>query len=326
MKHNIDFGVSLYSFTQQFYEQSGFGLDDMFGLLKKLGISKFEIVGAQTFDQYPRPRSESIREFHEACDRWAMTPFSYGGYTDLGKYTGRDMTDDEIFRETLNELNVANMLGCKYMRTGKFPIKYLERLAFMAQRYNVKCGFEIHTPQRPSDPDVQAMAAEMARIGSPFLGFIPDFGCFIERPSSKLLDYYKRMGANMDIVDYIVKNRNAGGDEDSMWSQVQAMGGGEVERVVVSELFGHQTFRPADFEGFKSVLPYSLYFHGKFYHVDENLKETSIDYDKLIGYIVESGFSGVIMTEYEGHAFYTNDAVEQVSRHLAMERRILQSL
>jgi hypothetical protein len=42
--------------------------------------------------------------------------------------------------------------------------------------------------------------------------------------------------------------------------------------------------------------------------------------------IVDSGFEGVIMTEYEGHCFYLNDAEEQIGRHLLMERNILNAL
>jgi hypothetical protein len=196
----------------------------------------------------------------------------------------------------------------------------------MAERYDIRYGIEVHSPSKPSDPHIQAMAAEIERLGSPYLGFIPDFGCFIERPSKKLLDYYRRLGANMEIVDYVVKNRHAGGTEESVWSDAQAMGAGEADHIAVSELFGHQSFGPADLEGFKTILPYSIYFHGKFYDIDENLQETTIPYDRLLQYILESGFNGVMMTEYEGHAFYTDDAEEQVARHIAMQKRILASL
>jgi hypothetical protein len=41
---------------------------------------------------------------------------------------------------------------------------------------------------------------------------------------------------------------------------------------------------------------------------------------------VASGFEGVLMSEYEGHAFHLDDAEEQVARHLQLERRILSSI
>jgi sugar phosphate isomerase/epimerase len=326
MSGNISFGVSLYSFTQQWYEQPGFGIADMFSILRKIGISDFEIVGAQSFDQYPVPRTESIHDLLQLCDRYGMTPFSYGGGVDLGKFTGRDMDDEEIFREALEDLRVARMLGCKNLRATKLPLAFFQRFADMAERYEIRCGFEIHSPSKPSDANIQAMAAEIDRIGSRFLGFVPDFGCFIERPSAKLLEYYARLGAKKEIVDYVVRNRHAGGTEQSVWAEVQAMGAAEADHIVVSQLFGHQSFGPADLAGFKTILPYSIYFHGKYYHIDENLVEATIPYDKLMAEIVESGFQGMMMTEYEGHSFYLDDAEEQVARHIAMQRRILASM
>ncbi|MEJ2757369.1 MAG: TIM barrel protein [Anaerolineales bacterium] len=327
MNGNISFGVSLYSFTQQWYERPGFGFADMFKILRKLGISKFEVVGSQSFDQYPVPRRESLEELVELSDLYGMTPFSYGGQIDVGKYTGREMDAEEIFREVCDEFRVAQMLGCKYLRgTGHLPLSEYERLVEMAERYDIRYGMEIHSPSKPSDANIQAMAAEIDRIGSSYLGFVPDFGCFIERPSQKLLNYYKNLGAKMEIVDYIVKNRHSGKTEEDVWEEVKPMGAGEADHIAVSELFGHQSFGPADLEGFKTVLPYSIYFHGKFYDIDENLVESTIPYDKLIQYILESGFDGVMMTEYEGHALYTDDAEEQVARHIGMQKRILKNL
>ncbi len=327
MNNQLDFGVSLYSFTQQWYERPGFGFADMFEILKKIGISQYEIVGGQSFDQYPVPRKETIRELRDLNERYGMTPFSYGGGVDFGKMTGRDMSPGEIFREALNDLRVAQMLGAKHLRAAKIPLEFLPQFAEMAERYDIRCGFEIHAPSKPGDRDVQELGEAMDKIGSPYLGFVPDFGIFIERASPTLLDYYRRRGAHDAVIDYAVKNRHSGKTEDEVWANVNKMGyTEEPDHIAVSELFGHQSFGPADFDGFKTVLPQTLYFHGKFYHVDDNLVETAINYDKLIEMVIASGFAGTMMTEYEGHAFLLDDAEEQVSRHIAMQKRILAKL
>jgi hypothetical protein len=324
MKNPINFGVSLYSFTQQWYERPGYGFADMFEFLKKIGIQQYEIVGAQSFDQYPVPRPESIRGLLELNDRYGISPFSYGGGVDMGKITGRDLTDDEIFRETLNDLRVAQMIGARHLRASHLPLGYLPQLAAMAERYGIKCGFEIHSPSKPSDARVQAMAEAFDKIGSPYLGFVPDFGIFLERPSPALKEHYQRRGAAPEVIEYTIANRHSGKSEETVWQEIQGMGfTSSANHIVVSELFGHMSYGPADFAGFKTVLPATHYFHGKFYHVDENLVETAIDYDKLMGMIVESGFQGTMMTEYEGHGFCLDDAEEQVARHIAMQKRIL---
>lgn len=327
MTKNISFGVSLYSFTQQWYERPGYSFADMFRFLKSIGVSDFEIVGAQSFSQYPVPQTETIREILELSDRYGMRPFSYGGGVDVGKFTGRDMDREEIFREALDDLRVAKMLGASHLRASMLPLEDLPRLADMAALYDIKCGFEIHAPSKPGDAKIQRMAEAIDRIGSPYLGFVPDFGCFIERPSPTLQEYYLRRGASKAVVDYTIANRHSGKKEEEVWADVQAMGHRtEADHIAVSELFGHQSFGPADFEGFKTVLPYTLYFHGKFYHIDENLAETAINYDKLLALVADSGFAGTMMTEYEGHSYYLDDAEEQVARHIAMQKRILSAL
>jgi sugar phosphate isomerase/epimerase len=327
MNPSIRPGVSLYSFTQAWYERPGYGFADMFEFLKRIGVSQYEIVGAQSFDQYPVPRPETVRELLSLNERYGMTTFSYGGGVDVGKVTGRDMTGEEIFRETLNDLRAARMLGARYLRASGLPLEFLPRLAEMAERYDIRCGFEIHAPYKPSDPRFQAMSDAFDRIGSPYLGFVPDFGIFIERPSPTLKEYYIRRGAHAEVIEYTIANRHVGKNEETVWQEVQTLGfRSDADHIVVSELFGHQTFGPADFAGFKLVLPKSLYFHGKFYHIDENLVESSIDYDRLLRMVVESGFQGTLMTEYEGHAFYLEDAEEQVARHIAMQKRILSGL
>ncbi|HHV11150.1 MAG TPA: hypothetical protein GXX75_12810 [Clostridiales bacterium] len=127
-------------------------------------------------------------------------------------------------------------------------------------------------------------------------------------------------------MDFIIENRWNGYTEETMTEKVLSMGGAEAEKLAISEWFGFMSFGPADLEGFKTILPYCIYFHGKFYHIDEDCVETTIPYDKLLAMIVESGFNGTILSEYEGHAFYLNDAVEQLERHLKMEKSILASL
>ena len=78
------------------------------------------------------------------------------------------------------------------------------------------------------------------------------------------------------------------------------------------------------------MVPYVKYVHGKFYHIekaaDGMLREPTIPYEKALSILAEGGFRGVLITEYEGHAFYLDDADEQIDRHLTFGRGILESL
>ena len=323
MKNNIDRGVSLYGFTQRYIEEDGYNFREMFEDLNKLGIRKFELVGAQMFQNYPNPTDEEINEVMELAEQYDVEPFSYGGYVDFGKLPDHRMNDDEIMDQVTYDLMTAHKLGCKYIRGFGIPNHLYERVAQMAEFYQVVVAYEIHAPQRPSDPDIQELITIFKKLQSPWVGFVPDFGCYIEKPNELHIQRYMGLGAKRENLQYIIDNRWNGFTEEQMTQKIEEMGGGLAEQMAVSEWFGFLSFAPADIEGFKTVLPYSKYFHGKFYHIGEDCVETTIPYEELLGLVVESGFNGTIMIEYEGHSFYLNDAVEQIGRHITMEQRIL---
>lgn len=326
MHSKIDLGVSLYGFTEQWCSDDTFGFEEMFKELNRLGIKQFEIVGSQMFNTYPIASDEEIEQLLTLCKKYDVLPFSYAGQVDGGKFSDHDMTDEEIISEATFDLMTAYKLGCKYMRGYGIPNHLVQQVAQMAEYYDIRVGLEIHAPSRPSDTNVQELLQLIKESGSKYIGLVPDFGCFIERPNPLMLQGYLEKGANTDILNFIVENRHSGYNEESMWQKVLDMGGGQAEKLAISELFGFLSFAPADLEGFKTLLPYCQYFHGKFYHIGEDCIETTIPYQELLEMIEESGFEGIIMTEYEGHCFYLNDASEQIERHLQMERNILEKL
>lgn len=322
----IDLGVSLYGFTERFIKEDGYGFEEMFQELNNLGIRKFELVGAQMFQNYPCPSDEEIREVLRLAKQYDVQPFSYGGYVDFAKRPDRDLTEDEMMNEVVYDLMTAHKLGCEYIRGFGIPVELYPRVAQMAEFYGVKVCYEIHAPERPSDAHIQKLAKIFDELNSPWVGFVPDFGCYIERPNVLHIERFINLGAKEENLQFIIDNRWNGYDEAGMTKKMEEMGGGLAEKMAVSEWFGFMSFAPADIEGFKTILRHAKYFHGKFYHIGEDCVETTIPYETLLKLVVESGFEGTVMIEYEGHSFYLNDAAEQIGRHIRMENRILSAL
>jgi len=259
----IELAVSLYSFTQRFVERDDYGVEDMFRSLQQLGVRRFEIVGAQAFDQYPRPRAGEVDRVLAAAEAYGCVPFSYGGYIDSGRISGHTPTDDDVMLDLTADLVTARDLGCHYLRAGNIPEHLLEAAAQLAEAYDINVGIEVHAPSRPSDEDIQRLLARYEDIGSPRLGFIPDFGCFIERPTRPAIRRLLAMGARQDLLDYVIANRHTGVSEQEMWDDVRARGGGNAERAAILEFFGFLSFGPADLDGFRTLQPWSHYFHSK---------------------------------------------------------------
>ncbi|QXT63096.1 C-glycoside deglycosidase beta subunit domain-containing protein [Tessaracoccus palaemonis] len=322
----IEQAVSLYGFEQRLVDDPDYGLADMFAELNSLGVRKYELIGSMVFSQYPRPTAAEIAAVRELSERYGVEINSYGGYLDKGKITGHDATDADLMLDITADLMTARDLGATFLRAGDIPLHLMPAAAAMAERYGVRIGIEVHAPHKPSDDSVQAMLKTMNEIDSPYLGLVPDFGCFIERPAQPALDRHIANGADPELLDYVIAHRHDGLDEAGMQAKIAGMGGGEAEKWAISEMFGFLSFGPADIEGFKTLLHRTQYFHSKFYHVTEDLQDPQIPVDRLLAAIVESGFEGVLLSEYEGHAFHLDDAHEQLERHLRLEQKILTGL
>lgn len=326
MSANIDLGVSLYGFTERFIKEDNYSFEEMFQELNKLGITKFEVVGAQMFKQYPNPTDEEINEVVTLANKYNVEPFSYGGYVDFARRSDRLMTDDEIMNEVTYDLMTAKKLGCKYIRGFAIPARLYTRVAQMAGFYQIKVCYEIHAPATPTSPEVLEMMELFEELQSPWIGFVPDFGIFIERPNQIHINRFLGLGAKQENLDFIIENRWNNYTEETIWAEIESRGGQEAEKIAISEWFGFMSFAPADIEGFKKVVKYAHYYHAKFYHIGEDCLETTIPYKKLLAEIVGQSFNGTIMIEYEGHSFYLNDAVEQISRHIQMEKQLITEL
>lgn len=319
----IELGISAYSYTQQFVEREDFGIDAVVRHIAEKGVTKLELVGAQTFQQYPCPDSQEVRQVRTACDRHGVEVYSYGGYVDLGRITGYRMTDEDILADIRLDLLTARRLGAAYLRGSGFRPALVPRVAELADAFGIQIGYEVHAPHTPSDPVTREFIEVLDKHGITSVGLVPDFGMFIERPTEIAINRYLGLGARRELLDYVIANRHNGMSEEEMQDQVADMGGGEGEKVAISEWFGYLSFGPADLEGFTKMVPFTRYVHGKFYHVDEALDEPTIPYAAALGVLIDGGFEGVIMSEYEGHAFYLDDADEQLERYLELVKGIL---
>ena len=79
----------------------------------------------------------------------------------------------------------------------------------------------------------------------------------------------------------------------------------------------------ADYDGFRALLKYSKYMHGKFRYVDENLNCPGINYPKFVKIMKEENYQGFIASEYEGTGFDQEISDEdQIARHIKMLEKL----
>ena len=90
---------------------------------------------------------------------------------------GRPMTIDESYEYHKTQIETAAKLGIPVAKTQVMAgPEVLVRLVPLAERLNIKIGVEIHSPESVDSPNVVAFREEYAKVDSPYLGFVPDFG------------------------------------------------------------------------------------------------------------------------------------------------------
>lgn len=321
---NINLGISLFSFTQD-YAKGEMNLEESMKAASSLGAKGIEVVGSQMLDTYPFVNDKFAEEFKEMCSRYKLEPICYGANTDRGMLYDRDLNEDELFASTLIDIETANKLGFKIMRV-QFLLSpaALVRLEPYARKYDVKLGVEIHNPETPSTKKIVEYIEAFKTIESEYLGLIPDFGSFATKPNKPHWDQAILDGAQPELLELAASLRYNGVQQHEARQRLLDKGANEAVMTAFNGMFGFVTFySEPDYEGLKRILPYCLHFHGKFHYVDENLEEASIPYPELLKIIYESDYSGYIMSEYEDQS---GPSKIMVQRHINMETKILNSL
>ena len=269
--HKIKFGVSMYSFTPEFYAET-FSLEDLMKTIAGIGGTGFECVAASFIPRHPWPGDQYINNFKSLAAKYNLEPVSYGAYIDKKIRPDREMTEAEIIRSTINDLGYAARMGFGVMRTQHLITpEILEKMLPYAEMYNIKLGVEVHIPHLLKTPAIQQYIQMLKRVNSPFIGLIPDFGIFMERPNRFYLESAVARGADEQIFLHIADCQYQGMTKEETMEEVRSRNGSPVDFEMVNEIYNKMSYGPADLETLKDIMPYVFYMHGKFYYIDENL-------------------------------------------------------
>ena len=256
-------------------------------------------------------------------DKYKAVPTAYDADVFTTMYSNRYLTDKENLKMAMKDIRAAARLGFTVYRTGIFreaDLKIYEACLPLAEELGIQLGTEIHTPRGIHTWYTQKWLEVILRTGSKAAGFVPDFAIFTTGMTTSARNLYLRKGAKESIIDMIDKAHRAKAplsEED-----IKKMGGGEIELGASNKLRNSIYDDP---EWLKEVLPYTKHIHGKFYEMNKDCVDPSIDYENAVKVLVESKWEGSISSEYEGQRDYFDqgcniymDPVEQCRRHHTM--------
>jgi sugar phosphate isomerase/epimerase len=320
-------GTTIYSFTND-WQLRLYTLDQLIAKVAELGLGPaVEVVGFQSIRSYPDVTDEFALHFRTLFDKHGLMPSCLGANCDVGRRRDRLMNQDEILDYLQRQLVTAQKLGFPVMRIQAFvgPVVF-EKLAPLAEKAGVHVACELHSPLSINNPEVVALRQCYDRVGSPFIGFIPDFSCTMNKVPELYWDSLRRMGAPESLIEdakEIWKTDKTNPEKFTALAEAATRRGatpavaGRLNNSMT--MFGHMPVKD-----WAELLPYVRHIHGKFYEVDELGQETSIPYPEIMALLKKEGYQGTISAEWEGHAF-TGETLgfEQVKRWHAMCKRLL---
>jgi sugar phosphate isomerase/epimerase len=300
-------------------------LEDCIATAAELGARGIEVIGEQMMPGFPKLPDAFFEQWHGWMEKYGTTPVCHDMFLDIKQFKGRQLTEEEMLESVIRDLKFANRLGCTVIRViVNTPPEIMAKSAPYAEQYNVKMGLEIHSPFTFNHEWIQRHIEVMDKVGSPYLGFIPDMGMFVKRFPRVMSERYIRDGAHEPIVRHIVETYNSHEGVDQLIEEVRQMGGNQVD-LEMAESLRYYTW--TDPKRLLDFMPRICHIHAKFYEMLEDDTEYSIPYDEIIPILVEGGYSGYLSSEYEGNRHIDDvfevDSVEQVRRQQEMFKRLL---
>lgn len=369
-------GVSLYSYQQaQFFKELDLEGQIREVGTNLYGADGIELLDEMALRRYPNPPEEFFGQWFEWMEKYNTTPVTMDVFCDVLQFRDHVMSYSECADRLKSDIRLAKKMGFKNVRTlATTPAEVMIEALPVAEECDIKIGKEIHAPIPINGQYVNEIVDYCQKSGTKHLGLVPDWGIFAFRPSEVALDWYVRQGAKREscnlvtelcMDNYLGKSNElndidlslyTAGNVESMFHRYLKHGDApadllpafhKMQSLIRENVPGYTEI---DFEvmgqalllsrtkaeDLKSIMPYIVSIHGKFYNMSEvpgrpgTYQDIAIDYESPIRFLKENGYEGYINSEYEGQRRFQDRGVEdlisevnQVRKHQEMLKRLI---
>ena len=320
-------GVTLYSFTNEWLTRQ-FDLPGLMHEVARRGLGpNIEIIGFQSFKEFPDVSDDFAAQFRDLVQETGLNPVSCAINSDRFLKPGQQPIDDAALVEYhKRQLRSAKKLGFSLVRYQfALPVHLLPEIAPYAGDLGIRMGVEVHAPMWAGHPAVLAYREMYDKLDTPVLGWIPDFGGTATRIPESMLDAARATGAKESLIDLLKQIWPEPGMSHEKAGKLRemALAAGHAPAHIQAACLAFFILANNDPKSWAELVDRTIHIHGKFYGVSEDLVEEAIPYETILPLFRDGGFTGTIVSEWEGHAYDTRDAFVQVERHQAMCRKIL---
>lgn len=323
----IKHGVSLYSYQENYY----LGKLDMEGMIaaaKAAGCDGIELIPEQMpVGRYPYPTQADVDHWFELMAKYGTKPTCMDIFDDWKLFKNRTLRPAEKVDFLIDCFKRANQLGFYIVRAqNSLEIEVVEAAIPAAEHYNVIMGFENHAPQMLKSQRNEDLINLIEKTGTKYVRILPDFGTFEKKANKVALDKAVRQGMPQEFADYLMQASIEGTPEEKIREDFKKMNAPKSAEMLIRMGARHYN-DPALLKDMAKYL--APHFHAKFYNMDENCEDDTIDYEGPIKVLKEIGWDGYLSSEFEGQRSFHDielgeyyvDEVEQVRRQHVMIRR-----
>jgi len=325
----LKLGVTLYSFTTEFINRR-YTFEELLARVAEQNMGPgVEIVGFQSIRGFPVITEAFAERFRESMRLHRLTPTCLSINSDMVLRRGQMLSVEEAVAYHEPQIRAAAQLGFPVVRSQfAAPAEVLRRLVPLVEKLQVKIGPEIHAPLSIHSPPVLAYRDMYAKVNSPYLGFIPDFGASARNVPPSYLAFLKSQGMPEEIMALAVNIWRQPKDAQQKREEFTALAQARhVDPTIISALaVMFSILSTQEPRAWLEIMPQVIHIHGKCYDFDDRGIETAIPYEELIPVFAEGGYSGYMSTEWEGHLYSQASGFENVRRHQALCRRLLAQL
>lgn len=327
---SIMLGTTAYSMTNEWLGGK-YTLPSLIDEIARRGIGPgLEVIGFQSLRGFPSAVSDQdVKDLRDAIDRGGLVATSMASNADIAIRKGAMLSPEQRVEYMRPQIEFARRMGFPIVRiqSGLTP-DVLELVEPIAAQHKVKLGMEVHAPEGPRTEKMVATREAYDRIGSEWLGFIPDFSSCMRAIPPGMLEKLRGAGLSDAGVDALVRAWETPGAPFARYGVFaqEARGLGEPDLPVQQARLVFTMFGREEPEGWADVLPYVVHIHGKFYDVDDDLVSPSIDYERVLEVFKGLDHTVSMSSEWEGHAYLDiadQSAFDIVEKHHAMCSRFL---
>lgn len=253
-------GISLYSYSAEYAITKD--LEDCFEDMYDMGAHGLEILANTHIPNYPNPSDDWIDNvWFPLLEKYEIVPVEYGNWIDSKMLRGRELTSEESFKLLEHDMRLAHRMGFTVMRT-KMPVIDMELNPVDNWREFITMALPLAEELNLKlCPEIHTPSNLKGKLVTDYVDFIKETGT-------------KHFGLNIDFSVFRTEF------EEGAWRD--------------------PAFTPNEPEDIIPLLPYIYCCHAKFNHMSDDFKETTIPYDKIIQIMIDHGWDGYMVSEYEG--------------------------